>query len=43
MEEKDELVHEPIPIYRKVFYLTISLGSLYLLIIFLSSVLSSGH
>jgi hypothetical protein len=43
MEEKQELAHEPIPKYRKIFYVTISFGTLYLIFIILSSILSSGH
>jgi hypothetical protein len=32
-EEKMELSHEPVPGYRTVFFITISIGALYLAII----------
>ena len=34
-EEKMELSHEPIPFYRKVFHITITIGVIYLALIFL--------
>jgi hypothetical protein len=33
-EEKMELSHEPIPIYRKIFHLAIVLGVVYLGVLF---------
>jgi len=36
-EEKMELSHEPIPIYRKIFHLAIAFGVIYLGIIFWKS------
>jgi hypothetical protein len=38
-EEKMELSHEPIPIYRKIFYLAILFGVMYLGIMFWISLL----
>jgi hypothetical protein len=34
-EEKMELSHEPIPFYRKVFHIAITIGVVYLVLIFL--------
>jgi len=34
-EEKMELSHEAIPFYQKVFYIAITIGVLYLVLIFL--------
>lgn len=36
-EEIMELTHEPVPIYRKVFFIAITIGALYLGIIFLNT------
>jgi hypothetical protein len=35
LEEKMELTHEPIPFYKKVFHIVITIGVLYLILIFL--------
>ncbi len=34
IEEKMELAHQGIPFYKKIFYILISLGLLYLIIVF---------
>ncbi len=36
IEEKMELVHQGTPFYKKIFYILISMGLLYLLIVFAS-------
>lgn len=46
-EEIMELAHEPIPKYRKIFYITITVGVIYLSIILIRSILmgstAGGH
>ncbi|MEW6675988.1 MAG: hypothetical protein AB1348_08325 [Nitrospirota bacterium] len=37
IEELMELTHEPIPIYRKIFFIAIAIGVLYIGIIFLNT------
>lgn len=41
VEEKMELSHEPIPKYRKIFYITVLIGVLYLALILLTT--AGGH
>ena len=36
-EEKMELSHEPVPGYRKAFFIAITIGSLYLALILLNT------
>ncbi|MDI6889588.1 MAG: hypothetical protein QMC83_01415 [Thermodesulfovibrionales bacterium] len=36
-EEIMELTHEPVPIYRKIFFIAVIIGALYLGIIFLNT------
>jgi hypothetical protein len=38
-KEKMELHHEPVPGYRAVFYITLAVASIYLCIIFISSLI----
>jgi hypothetical protein len=42
VEERMELVHKPIPKYRKIFHIAILIGVLYLSIILLKSAMG-GH
>ena len=37
-EEKMELTHEPVPGYRKAFFIAITIGCLYLAVILVSTV-----